>query len=219
LRRDLAGDVAHELRAPITGLRCRLEAMIDGMTASTPAALAVLQEDLTHLGRLVDDLQDLALAEAREIRLEPATIAVAPLVHSAIRAAALEGDARMRLELAPGIDIHADEMRMRQVVVNLLTNADRYTPADGAIVVRSAAQGGEIVIEVHNSGSALDTAQRARVFGRFYRTDPARQRSTGGTGLGLAIVKSLVEAHGGRVWVTSNSEGVTFGFAVPMGPR
>ncbi len=82
--------------------------------------------------------------------------------------------------------------------------------------MRSAVQGEEVIVEVRNSGSALDAGQLERVFDRFYRTDPARQRSTGGTGLGLAIVKSLVEAHGGRVWARSNSEGVTFGFALPL---
>ena len=214
LRRNLASDVAHELRAPLTALRCRIEALVDGMTASTPAVLGTLQDDLVHLGRLVDDLQDLAHAEAREIRLQRTRIPVAPLLHSAIRAAALEGDARMKFDIAPDIEMHADEMRIRQVVVNLLTNADRHTPADGVIVVRSATQENEVVIEVRNSGSALDAAQLERVFDRFYRTDPARQRSTGGTGLGLAIVKSLVEAHGGRVWASSGGEGVTFGFAI-----
>ena len=216
LRRNLAGDVAHELRAPLTALRCRIEALVDGLTNRSPAALAPLQDDLVHLGRLVDDLQDLAHAEAREIRLQRVRIPVAPLLHSAVRAAALEGDARLKLDVAPDIEMHADEMRIRQVVVNLLTNADRHTPDEGSIVVRSAVQGEEVIVEVRNSGSALDAGQLERVFDRFYRTDPARQRSTGGTGLGLAIVKSLVEAHGGRVWARSNSEGVTFGFALPL---
>jgi signal transduction histidine kinase len=214
LRRDLASDVAHELRAPLTGLRCRLESLIDGLTISTPATLATLQDDLVHLGRLVDDLQDLAVAEAGEIRLQRATIPVAPLVQSAVRAAALEGDARLRLEVAPGIEMYADETRIRQVLVNLLTNADRHTPVDGSIVVRSAAQEDDVVIEVRNSGSTLDARHLERVFDRFYRTDPARQRSTGGTGLGLAIVKSLIEAHGGHVWARSDGEGVTFGFTM-----
>lgn len=214
LRRNLASDVAHELRAPLTALRCRIEAMVDGLTASSPATLATLQDDLLHLGHLVDDLQDLAHAEAREIRLQRARIPVAPLLRSAVRATALEGDARVQLDVPPEIEIYADEMRIRQVVVNLLTNAVRHTPDDGTILVRSVPQGEEVIIEVSNTGSALDAAQLERVFDRFYRTDPARQRSTGGTGLGLAIVKSLVEAHGGRVWATSGREGVTFGFAL-----
>ena len=216
LRRDLTSDVAHELRAPLTGLRCRLEALIDGLTASTPETLATLQDDLVHLSHLVDDLQDVALAEAREIQLQRATIRVTPLLRSAVRAAGLEGDARLRLEVTADLEMCADEKRIRQVVVNLLTNADRYTPPDGTISLCSRVGNGEVVIEARNTGSTLGPAQRERVFDRFYRTDPARQRSTGGSGLGLAIVKSLVEAHGGRVWATSSSEGVTFGFSIPV---
>src|SRR5262249_21820617 len=157
-RRDLAGDVAHELRAPLTALRCRIESLIDGMSTSTPAALVPVLEDLGHLGRLVDDLQDLALAEAREIQLTRTAIPVTRLIHSAVRAAALENDARLRLDVAPGIELYADEMRMRQTLVNLLTNADRHTPRDGSISVRGAVNGDRVVIEVHNSGSSLDAA-------------------------------------------------------------
>lgn len=216
LRRDLTSDVAHELRAPLTGLRCRLEALVDGLTASTPETLATLQEDLVHLSHLVDDLQDVALAEAREIRLQRATIPITPLLHSAVRAAGLEGDARLRLAATPDLEMCADEKRIRQVVVNLLTNADRYTPPDGNLFLCSRVENGEVVVEVRNTGSTLEPVHRERVFDRFYRTDPARQRSTGGSGLGLAIVKSLVEAHGGRVWATSGGEGVTFGFSIPL---
>jgi two-component system sensor histidine kinase BaeS len=215
LRRDLASDVAHELRAPLTGMRCRLEALIDGLTPSTPAALAAMQEDLVHLSRLVDDLQELANAEAKEIRLQCATISIAPLLHSAVRAAGLEGDPRVQFEVAPDLAMYGDEIRMRQVVVNLLTNAERYARGDGSIAIRAAAEGGDVVIEVSNSGSALEPAQLERMFDRFYRTDPARQRSTGGTGLGLAIVKSLVEAHGGRVWAKSSAGTVTLGMRFP----
>jgi signal transduction histidine kinase len=173
-----------------------------------------MRDDIVHLGRLVDDLQDLAHAEAKEIRLQCTTIPVEPLLQSAVRAAGLQGDARLRLDIAPDIEMYADEMRIRQVVVNLLTNADRHTPEGGSIVIRSAAEGDSIVTEVRNSGSALDAEQLQRVFDRFYRTDPARQRSTGGTGLGLAIVKGLVEAHRGRIWARSDSDGVIFGFSV-----
>jgi len=204
------------LRAPLTGLRCRLEALVDGLTASTPETLATLQEDLVHLSHLVDDLQDVALAEAREIRLQRATIPITPLLHSAVRAAGLEGDARLRLAATPDLEMCADEKRIRQVVVNLLTNADRYTPPDGNLFLCSRVENGEVVVEVRNTGSTLEPVHRERVFDRFYRTDPARQRSTGGSGLGLAIVKSLVEAHGGRVWATSGGEGVTFGFSIPL---
>jgi signal transduction histidine kinase len=135
-----------------------------------------------------------------------------------VRAAGLEGDTRLHLDISPGLEMYADEMRIRQVVVNLLTNADRHTPQGGSIVIRSTVAGDCIVTEVRNSGSALDHEQLARVFDRFYRTDPARQRATGGTGLGLAIVKGLVEAHRGRVWASSDNDCVVFGFSIRRTP-
>ncbi len=101
-------------------------------------------------------------------------------------------------------------------MLNLLTNADRHAPAGARISIRARADGGRAVIEVANTGSALDTEQRARVFDRFYRTDPSRQRATGGTGLGLAIVKSLVEAQGGTAWVHEQGGEVVFAFSLPL---
>ena len=101
------------------------------------------------------------------------------------------------------------------MIVNLLTNADRHTPADGRITIRGAAHGDQVHVEVHNTGSAIAADQLPRVFDRFYRADPARQRSTGGSGLGLAIVKHLAEAQRGTVSVTSDETGVTFGLGLP----
>ncbi len=217
LRRDLMSDVAHELRTPLTAIRCRLEALIDGLTETNPGALEPLRDDLLHLGNLVDDLQELSLADAREIRLEAYWTAVEPIVQAAVRAAGLESDPRLRSEVGPARKMYVDAIRIRQVITNLLTNAARHTPADGSIVIRSFTRGERTVLEVYNSGSRLEEDQCQRVFERFYRTDPARQRSTGGSGLGLAIVKSLVEAHGGTVWAATQADGVTFGFEVPAG--
>jgi signal transduction histidine kinase len=219
LRRNLIHDVAHELRTPLTALRCRLETLIDGLAADPRQALQGANEEVGHLSRLVDDLQELALAEARELRLAVETIAIAPVVESAARAARLEQDPRLRLELDPALTARADAVRLRQVLLNLLTNADRHTAPDGSITVRSRGRDGEAVVEVHNTGASLDDDQLARVFDRFWRADPSRQRATGGSGLGLAIVKHLVEAQGGRVWATVDAVGPTFGFALPAGPR
>jgi signal transduction histidine kinase len=215
LRRDLVHDVAHELRTPLTAARCRLEAMLDGLAPDPARALAQVREEVLHLGRLVDDLQELALAEARELRLETRDVALRDVIESAVRAARLEAGARLRLEVPDGVVAHADPVRVRQVVLNLLTNADRYAPPDAAIVVRCSSTDREAMVEVENGGSRLDDDQLRRLFDRFYRTDPSRQRVTGGSGLGLAIVKHLVEAQGGRVWARSNDSSVTVGFSLP----
>ena len=214
VRRNLMTDVAHELRSPLTSLRCRIESVIDGMVPGTVTVARELHEEVLHLGRLVDDLQELSILEARDMRLVIEPVAVAPVVHSALRAAGLERDARVRVSVCDELQASADATRFRQILLNLLTNAARYTPPDGEITLDARQESGEVLIEVRNTGSSLDAEQRARVFDRFYRTDPARQRSTGGAGLGLSIVKTLVEALGGRVWVDSTDDAVRFGIAL-----
>ncbi len=215
LRRSLVSDVAHELRTPLTALRCRLESIIDGVATDPRLALSGANEEVQHLARLVDDLQELALAEAGELTLSVGPLDIAAVVASAARAADLDGDRRLRLDGVPALMARGDAVRVRQVLVNLMTNASRHTPRDGTITVSAAARDGEVHVEVRNTGSELTGEQLARVFDRFYRADPARQRATGGSGLGLAIVKHLVEAQRGRVWAKSDS-GVTFGFTLPF---
>jgi signal transduction histidine kinase len=219
LRRDLVHDVAHELRAPLTALRCRVEAAIDGVSPDPGRSLRELNEDVQHLSQLVSDLEDLAHAEAREIRLALAEVRLDDVCQSALRAAKLDADPRVRTAFAPDLTAHGDVVRIRQIVVNLLTNANRHTPHDGRITLRTVSRDGMAAIDVHNTGSALSPDELRRVFDRFYRADPSRQRATGGSGLGLAIVKHLAEAQGGRVWAASDEDGVTFGVALPPGRR
>jgi signal transduction histidine kinase len=218
LRRGLLHDVAHELRTPLTALRCRLETWMDGLSPAPATAYRDMRDEVLHLGQLVDDLQELALAEARELRLHATPVDIAPLIASAIRAAGLEHDPRIHVNADPGLVAHADAVRVRQIVLNLLANADRHTPAGGTINVRAAANATatEVVIAVSNTGSHLTPDQLARIFDRFYRTDPSRQRATGGTGLGLAIVKHLVEAQGGSVSARSGDADVTVTFTLPI---
>jgi signal transduction histidine kinase len=219
LRRNMVHDVAHELRTPLTAARCSLEAVADGLSPDPAQALRRVREEVLHLGRLVDDLQELALAEARELRLVIGDVDVEAVIESAIAAAGLERGPRLRLDVAEGAAAKADAARVRQVVLNLLTNADRYAPRGAAISIRCRVEGGEVIVEVENEGSRLDEEQLRRLFDRFYRADPSRQRVTGGTGLGLAIVKHLVEAHGGRVWARSGVSSVTVGFSLPASAR
>ncbi len=217
LRRDLIHDVAHELRTPLTALRCRVETVLDGLAEDPRTALREVNEEVAHLSRLVNDLEELAHAEARDLAFSIADVEVGEACRSAIRAAGLEADPRFRLKLdiEAGSIVRADPTRLRQVLVNLLTNADRHTPSDGVITLRGARRESRVILEVHNSGSSLTPSELDRVFDRFYRADPSRQRASGGRGLGLAIVKHLVEAQSGTVAARSDDNGVTFEVAFP----
>ena len=215
LRRGLVHDVAHELRTPLTALRCRLETILDGLSVDPQQALAGAADEVRHLSRLVDDLEVVALAEAREIRLATDDVPLAAVVESAVLAAGLAADPRLRLDVEAGLTARADPVRVRQVLLNLLSNAARHTPADGTILIRGRQLPEAIAVSVHNSGSVIDAEHLLHVFDRFYRVDPARQRETGGTGLGLAIVKHLVEAQGGTVAAASDETGVTLTLTLP----
>ena len=215
LRRDLVHDVAHELRTPLTDLRCRIEAVIDGLAPDPRLAVRDLLADVWHLGRLVDDLQELAQAEARALPLDVQPVAVAGALAAAQRGAGLDGDVRVSIDAAPSLAVRANTNRLRQIVVNLLTNAARHTPPDGRIAIAAAAAGDRVRVDVRNTGSSLGEADVARLFDRFYRVDAARSRDTGGSGLGLTIVKQLVEAQGGTVRASSDASSVTVGFALP----
>ena len=225
LRQAMTNDVAHELRTPLTAMRCRLESVRDGVTADPARACEALYDDVLHLTRLVDDVQDVALAEAGELRLTRSTVPLLATVGVAVQACRLEHAARLHVDVPADLTVDADATRIRQVLVNLIGNARRHAPADAHIAIRATAVGSEVHVEVENTGSHIPPDHLSRVFERFWRVDPARDRDTGGTGLGLAIVKHLVEAHGGRVWASSTDDTVTMGFALPylrsgrMSPR
>jgi signal transduction histidine kinase len=215
LRRNLAQDVAHELRTPLTSLRCRLETILDGLSPDPRPSVALASEDVAHLSQLVADLEELARAEAGDLTLSITDVSVADVLVSAVRAAGLEADPRLTIDADPSAIARADTVRVRQVLLNLLTNADRHTPEGGRITARVRQEGDHVGVTIVNTGSTLTEADRARVFDRFYRADPSRQRATGGSGLGLAIVKHLVDAQHGRVSVSSEPDQVEFSVYLP----
>jgi signal transduction histidine kinase len=217
LRRNLVDDVVHELRTPLTALRCRLDSISDCISNDPRSEIEGANGEIAHLATLVEDLHEVALAEARELRLNITSEPLEPIMASAIRAAGLEGDSRLEVVVAAGTVLQADPVRLRQVLLNFLTNASRHTPPAGTVTLHARDLDGEVIVEVRNTGSQLSSYEVAHVFDRFYRADPSRERSTGGTGLGLAIVKNIIEAHGGRVWASSDDLGVSFGFAMPSG--
>lgn len=220
-RRNMIADIAHELRTPLAAIRGNLEGILDGVFPNTGESIAPVYEQTLLLSRLVDDLRDLALADAGQMRLERAPLDVAELLHGV--AAAVQPQAA-----AQGIvvEVHApnalpranaDPMRIRQVLLNLVGNALRHTPAGGAIVLEAEATEGAITVSVRDTGPGIAPTDLPHIFDRFYRGDSSRARDSGGHGLGLAIVRRWVELHGGRVWAENHpSGGARFSFTLPI---
>jgi len=215
-------DIAHELRTPLTNIRGYLEALRDGVARPEPELLGSLHDEALLLNRLIDDLRDLALAEAGQLRLEMRPIALREIVEqtlSVLRPALDEKQLTLDVELALDLPkLAADPERVGQVLRNLITNAIIHTPADGWILLRATTPTNDqrptmsdrelealsfVVVTICDNGGGIAPEHLPNVFERFYRADRSRARATGGAGLGLAIVKQLVEAHGGRVWAES----------------
>ena len=220
-RRDLIGDVAHELRTPIASVRGYVEGLQAGVFQPGPDAWHVLDEQTARLAHLVDDLAVLWRAESRDLRLQvevldgPALLAEARERH---RALAGSRSIELRISSAAATTVRADRTRLAQVMDNLVGNALRYTPSGGHVALGLAVNGQWAVLTVQDDGPGLSEEQASHVFDRFYRADRSRSREAGGSGLGLAISRSLVEAMGGVIGVTSAGPGAGAVFDVRL-PR
>jgi signal transduction histidine kinase len=221
-RLALVGDVAHELRTPIATLEGYLEGLLDGVVPPSEQTWATLHDEAGRLRRLVDDLQELSRAEARQIPLVLRPVAAAAIVQAAIDrlgAQFTEKGIELHSEVASHVPaVQADQDRAVQVLTNLLTNALRYTPAPGSVTVRLARIGDAVVLSVADSGIGLAPEHLAHLFERFYRVDKSRSRALGGSGIGLTIARALAEAMGGRLQAQSGGlgQGSTFSFTLPI---
>ncbi|MBI3979683.1 MAG: HAMP domain-containing protein [Chloroflexi bacterium] len=223
LRRQMAADIAHELRTPLAVIQANLEAMLDGVRPLSREAVADLHQETQLLARLVSDLRDLSLAEAGQLPLRREPTDLAALAQATCARFAQQAQARkvqIAVEAAdalPAADLDPD--RVGQALGNLLDNALRHTPPGGSVTVRvePGVQPGTVQVRVSDSGGGIPAEHLTNVFERFYRVDRARSRAAGGSGIGLAVVKQLVEAHGGRAWVESPpGQGATFGLLFPV---
>lgn len=219
VRRQMVSDVAHELRTPITNLRCRIEALQDGLATPDADELRGLHGETLLLQRLVEDLQLLSLADAGQLPMHIADGDLREIAAAAISSFAAQAAAQsVSLGLAPNgsVTLSCDAMRIGQVLRNLLANALAHTPAGGSVRVSVALCDGQACCEVRDSGAGIAPEHLPHVFERFWRADAARTRATGGAGLGLAIVRQLVELQGGSVSVTSTlGVGTTFVVRLP----
>ncbi|GAB3430575.1 sensor histidine kinase [Actinophytocola sediminis] len=220
-RRTMVSDVAHELRTPLVNIRGWLEASQDGMAHLEPALVASLVEETVLLQHIIDDLQDLALADAGKLRMHPEQVAVRSIlgqVASAHHSQAHAAGVQLRVAIDGEPDLSADPTRLRQALGNLVSNALRHTPAGGRVVLWARQEtGAEVLIDVADTGSGIDAESLPYIFDRFWRADRSRSRSSGGSGLGLAITHHLVAAHGGRIEVRSRpGAGTTFTIRLPV---
>ena len=219
-QRRLIADVAHEMRTPLSNLRGYLEGLSDGVIEPSRELFVSLHEETVLQGRILDDLQVLALAEAGDLRYAKAPTDLAELVSSSVtaqRAVAAEAGVALTVDASAPVWVEADPDRIRQVLGNLLTNAIRYTDRDGQVLIRVRAEDGEGVLTVQDTGVGIAAGDLPHVFDRFWRADPARQRATGGTGLGLTIAHRIVTDHRGQITVDSTQHvGTTFTVRLPL---
>jgi signal transduction histidine kinase len=211
-RRSMTADIAHELRNPLAVQRASLEAMQDGIYPLTPENLAPILEQNALLNHLVDDLRTLALADAGQLKLEIIPTDLKSLVERVVERFSPQALSQsIHIEVTyPKANfalIPVDPLRVEQIIGNLLSNALRYTPAQGRIEIGLSQMPSAVQIAIRDSGPGIPDEAFANLFERFYRSDRSRSRAEGGTGLGLAIARQLARAHGGDLTAANHPEG------------
>jgi signal transduction histidine kinase len=221
-RLELIGDVAHELRTPLATLEGYLEGLLDGVIEPSKQTWAKLHDEAGRLRRLVNDLQELSRAEARQVPLNMAPVnplEIAQIALERLSAQFREKGLELLTELSPNLpQVKADHDRAVQVLTNLLTNSLRYTPAPGKVWLNLQQRDHEIEFKVMDSGIGIAPENIPHLFERFYRVDKSRSRAWGGSGIGLTISKALVEEMGGTIRAASPGlgKGSTFSFTLPL---
>ncbi|MFP3855255.1 MAG: sensor histidine kinase [Anaerolineales bacterium] len=221
MRRQLIGDIAHELRTPLSTIKAAMEGLIDGVLPARPETYQEVIREADRMQRLVHDLQELSRVEAGAYTLERDLHSIQSLVQAAkvrLEKQYQEKGVGLRLDLPSSLpQVWVDESRIQQVLLNVLGNALQYTPRGGQVRVEADPTEGQVAIRVHDTGRGIPPEHLKYIFNRFYRVDKSRSRAGGGSGIGLTIARHLVEAHGGRIWAESPGldQGSTFSFTLP----
>lgn len=220
LRRTMVADVAHELRTPLTNLRGYLEALNDQVIPPSGATFQMLQAEVLRLVRLVEDLQQLAKADAARVYLNREELSLPEVIGQMAvlyRLKLQQKNIDLQTHFDPAVhDIVADRSRLLQALRNLMENACQYTPEGGRIRIATERFEEGVRVIFANSGVGISQADLPLIFERFFRADRSRSRAAGGAGIGLAIVKELIEAHGGRVSAESSTEETRIWFVLPL---
>ena len=222
--RQFSGDASHELRTPLTILKGETEVAL--LWAKTPEEFRKILEsnleEIDRMGRMIENLLTLAKSDAGEMPLERRSFSLSDMLQHLYLQTRTLGDAkgveiRLALDVTEEIRLVGDELRLRQVFLNLIANSVKYTPADGWVEIGLTVAGEEALITVRDTGIGIAAEHLPYIFDRFYRIDKARNREDGGSGLGLAIVKWIVTAHEGDISVTSQpGSGSTFTVRLPL---
>ncbi|MET0558545.1 MAG: HAMP domain-containing sensor histidine kinase [Solirubrobacterales bacterium] len=224
LKDEFVLTASHELRSPLTSVQGFAELLMlerDSLTPRQVETVEIILENCRHLVRLLNDLLDLARSDAGRLAIVPRPTDLTPLIEETVRTMRGQTDAdrqTVTVQIEPGLpQISGEPDRVRQILVNLLTNAHEYSPEGASIEVSARVQGAEVEIAVSDNGPGIPENQLEQIFERFVRGDAGLTQRVGGTGLGLAIAKSLVELHGGTISVESASgHGSTFSFRLPV---
>lgn len=222
MRRQLIGDVTHELRTPLAAIKGYMEGLMDGVLPATPETYQQVYSEADRLQRLVNGLQELSRVEAGAYQLKIEAVSPVILIETVVKHLNRQfEEKRIRLEerLEANLpNVSADKDRILQVLTNLVGNALQYTPAGGRVIITATRIKSEILISITDSGIGISPEQLPFIFNRFYRTDKSRARASGGSGIGLTIAQALVKAHHGRIWAESGGEGKgsSFRFTLPV---
>lgn len=221
-RRELIGNVAHELRTPLAAIRAHAEGLLDGVLPADSTTFQHIHRETERMQRLVHDLQELSRVESGALDLNLRPTSIAHLVDTAVARLQHQFEEK-HVQLANEVPhnlplVHVDEERIGQVLLNLVGNALQYTPAGGHVRLTARCQGAEVHLRVTDAGIGIAAEHLPLIFTRFYRVDRSRSRAGGGSGIGLTIALHLVEAHGGRIWAESAGpgHGSTFTVAIPI---
>lgn len=224
LKDEFVLTASHELRSPLTSVQGFAELLMldaDSLTPRQRETVEIILDNCRHLVRLLNDLLDLARSDAGRLAIRPQPTEVAPLVEDVVRTMRAQTEAAGQTlgeDVQPGLPlINVEPDRIRQILVNLITNAHEYSPEGASIGVAARAVGAEVEISVTDNGPGIPADQLQRIFERFTRGDAGLTQRVGGTGLGLAISKSLVELHGGSIDASSTpGQGSTFRVRLPI---
>lgn len=218
IRKRLTGDISHELKTPLTNIQSHLEAMIDGIWEPTEERLLSVKEEAERLSSLVSDMQKLNKYDESSIKLKKDNVNISDIICFVIfQFSNLAKSKNIKIEYEKkNINLYCDKDKITQALVNILSNAIRYSNEGSTIFIEEKLKDNKVIISIEDQGIGISEEDLKYVFERFYRADKSRTRATGGTGIGLTIVKSIVSSHGGEVKLESKlGEGSKFNIILP----